>query len=107
VFRSRAGEPSVLLEAVREGRKDDDPTGDDNDDGDDDGLISRSEADSRHNSHWLHPLYDGEGGPSRYVAYYDAASLYPSSGESTFSPVGASFARVEGRERSLDLGQAR
>jgi len=104
VFRSRAGEPSVLLEAVRQGRKDDDPTGDYEEE---DGLISRSEADSRHNSHWLHPLYDGEGGPSRYVAYYDAASLYPSSGESTFSPVGASFARVEGRELSLDLGQAR
>ena len=29
-----------------------------------------------HNSHWLP---EDKGGPSRYVGYYDATSLYPSS----------------------------
>ena len=33
----------------------------------------------RNNAHWLYP---GEAGPSNHVAYLDAASLYPSSGES-------------------------
>ena len=31
-----------------------------------------------HNSHWL-----SDGGESRYVGYYDAASLYPSSSKSS------------------------
>jgi len=54
--------------------------------------VSKNPKDQLHNSHWLDEDNCGEGsrflqrpkagsGPSRYVAYYDAASLYPSSGE--------------------------
>jgi hypothetical protein len=32
----------------------------------------------KHNVHWLSEK-EGCSGPSRYVGYYDAASLYPSS----------------------------
>ncbi len=34
------------------------------------------DADYKNNSHWL-----SDGDNSNYVCYYDAASLYPSSGE--------------------------
>lgn len=37
-----------------------------------------------HNSHWIKDPHHS--GPSRYVGYYDAASLYPSSSE-FFSPI--------------------
>ena len=37
------------------------------------------EPNVRHNSHWL-----SDGKESRYVGYYDAASLYPSSSECVF-----------------------
>ena len=33
------------------------------------------------NAHWLPQEGSSRGGPSRFVGYYDAASLYPSSGE--------------------------
>ena len=36
-------------------------------------------ASARHNSHWL-----SDGKESRYVGYYDAASLYPSSSKCIF-----------------------
>ena len=35
-----------------------------------------------HNAHWLPDAADS--GPSRYVGYYDAASLYPSSSKFFF-----------------------
>ena len=35
-----------------------------------------------HNSHWIKDPHHS--GPSRYVGYYDAASLYPSSSEFFF-----------------------
>lgn len=88
----------------------DDPTRNDDDDDDDEsrvgsesgaggGLVSKRAEDHHNNAHLLcRPSSDGPldasastsnnvppqgegGGPSRYVAYYDAASLYPSSGE--------------------------
>jgi len=43
---------------------------------DDDDDVLRSEHPQRHHSHWRN-----DGLPSRWVAYYDAASLYPSSGK--------------------------
>ena len=47
------------------------------------GTFPRNPQDTQallHNSHWL-PREPGQNGlPSRHVAYYDAASLYPSSG---------------------------
>ena len=42
-----------------------------------------------HNSHWL-----SDGGESRYVGYYDAASLYPSSSKSSLG-VGVGRGRRE------------
>jgi hypothetical protein len=48
--------------------------------------VSDREEDHAHNSHWLE---DGKGGPSRFVAYYDAASLYPSSGKLQNLPEGS------------------
>lgn len=86
VLRSRAGHlPSSANElddeALPHEDNDDDP------------------EESAHNSHWLpkrharrrpdqqRPHLDqarSVGGPSRYVGYYDAASLYPSSGEFCF-----------------------
>lgn len=47
--------------------EDDDEEEEENDDGD-------ANGNNRH-------LLVGPSGPSRYVGYYDAASLYPSSGE--------------------------
>ena len=42
------------------------------------GRNPESGAESEHhNGHWL----PGSGGPSDYMGYYDAASLYPSSSE--------------------------
>ena len=60
---------------------------DDDDDDDDDDLTEKEEDfqrqqqghPHRHQSHWRN-----DGLPSRWVAYYDAASLYPSSGETSF-----------------------
>jgi len=44
--------------------------------------VSRREEDHRNNAHLVDDDDGGGGsGPSRYVAYCDAASLYPSSGE--------------------------
>ena len=74
MFRSRAGQPETLREAVNEGRRECDPSVPDSLG---ESLVSDLDADHTHNAHWLE---DKEGGPSRYVAYYDAASLYPSSG---------------------------
>ena len=48
------------------------------------------DVESRHNSHWL-PCNndddddDDKSGPSRWINYYDAASLYPSSGKHAHS----------------------
>ena len=109
VFRSRAGDLDTLRRVLSSGNgrlvQDDESDPVLPDAG---RFVSTDPHRHNHNVHWLEDeLGVGCEAPSRYVAYYDAASLYPSSGESTFSPVGASFARVEGRERSLDLGQAR
>ena len=59
---------------VNEGREEDDPAAAPSTER----LVSDRQEDHAHNSHWLE---DGAGGPSRFVAYYDAASLYPSSGK--------------------------
>lgn len=72
MFRSRAGNPERLEEAVNEGRQQLDPAAAPAASR----LVSDRLQDHAHNSHWLE-----DGGPSRFVAYYDAASLYPSSGE--------------------------
>ena len=45
------------------------------------GEFEPSSDSPTHNSHWLmkNKVGGGGGGPSRYVGYYDATSLYPSS----------------------------
>ena len=49
------------------------------------GLTQTGESGIPHQSHWLGKEVPGEPGqPSRSVAYYDAASLYPSSGAFIF-----------------------
>ena len=48
------------------------------DDDDDDEDFSSAYS---NNAHWLPQEGSSRGGPSRFVGYYDAASLYPSSGE--------------------------
>ena len=46
------------------------------------GLMPNGQDGVPHHSHWLGTqVPGGPGQPSRSVAYYDAASLYPSSGE--------------------------
>ena len=75
VARNRAGQSDCLPSA--------NSVVDDNDDEDDDD----DDVESRHNSHWL-PCNnddDDESGPSRWINYYDAASLYPSSGKHSHS----------------------
>ena len=72
VARNRAGQSHCLPSA--------NSVVDDNNDDDD--------VESRHNSHWLpcnNDDDDDESGPSRWINYYDAASLYPSSGKHTLS----------------------
>ena len=110
VFRSRAGDSEVLDKVLCRGphHADDDDPADDPTRNDEQaaaaaGLVSSRLQDHHHNAHWLTPSLQrneddseedddddegrqqrgdaGGGGPSRYVAYYDAASLYPSSGE--------------------------
>ena len=82
IFRSRAGDPATLREAVNEGRLQNDPAAAP----EVERLVSDREEDHAHNSHWLE---GGKGGPSRFVAYYDAASLYPSSGKHRNLPEGS------------------
>lgn len=82
VFRSRAGDLETLRKAVDEGRSEADPAAAP----EAERLVSDREKDHAHNSHWLE---DGKGGPSRFVAYYDAASLYPSSGKLQNLPDGS------------------
>ena len=49
------------------------------------GLMPNGQDGVPHHSHWLGTqVPGGPGQPSRSVAYYDAASLYPSSGEFFF-----------------------
>ena len=49
------------------------------------GLMPDGQDGVPHHSHWLGTqVPGGPGQPSRSVAYYDAASLYPSSGEFFF-----------------------
>ncbi len=54
------------------------------DDDDEDGAVDGDEDDTeinyRNNSHWKRAA---DCGLSNYVSYYDAASLYPSSGKKT------------------------
>ena len=79
VARNRAGQSDCLPSA--NSVVDDDNDDDDDDDVDDD-------VESRHNSHWLpcnNDDDDDKSGPSRWINYYDAASLYPSSGKHTHS----------------------
>jgi len=97
VFRSRAGNKTTLdgvLEASKRGDDEDlahDATFPDNVESEF-RFVSSAERDHRHNTHWLpKPRQrqkdddddddDEVAGPSRYVAYCDAASLYPSSGK--------------------------
>ena len=62
------------------------------------GLVSTDERRQNNNIHWLEDeLGEPCDAPSRYVAYYDAASLYPSSG---------AYLRLPLRERSSH-GQVR
>ena len=70
VYRSKAGGQD-LEDADNTNDNDDDDDDDDNDDDDDD------EINYRNNSHWKKASMCGL---SNYVSYYDAASLYPSSG---------------------------
>jgi len=77
VFRSRAGDPDLLKEVVGGGGGDDpgNPVLDSS------RLVSGDSRRHNHNIHWLEDeLGETCDGPSRCVAYYDAASLYPSSG---------------------------
>ena len=84
VFRSRAGDPDLLKEVVGGGGGgggDDDPG---NPVSDSSRLVSGDSRRHNHNIHWLEDeLGETCDGPSRCVAYYDAASLYPSSGTKT------------------------
>ena len=83
VARNRAGQSDCLPSANSVVDDNDDDDVDDDDDDDDD-------VESRHNSHWL-PCNndddddDDKSGPSRWINYYDAASLYPSSGKHAHS----------------------
>ena len=87
MFRSCAGQAETLSAYLK--KTADAAAAEDNDDDDEEIVVDPSTVllagsrDSAHNSHWL---ADGEGGPSRYVGYYDAASLYPSSGEPASRP---------------------
>lgn len=90
VFRTRAGDAQTLEKILhpdsqlyssnydddngQDVRLRDDPTR--NDAHNEARLVSQRPEDHAHNAHWL----PTSAGPSRYVAYYDAASLYPSSG---------------------------
>ena len=88
MFRSSAGNSAVLAEYLNSALKSASPNDDDDEELDVDDLTTAS-RDSRsyaHNAHWL-PA--GSGGPSRYVGYYDAASLYPSSGKLQNLPEGS------------------
>ena len=80
MFRSSAGNSAVLAEYLNSALKSASPNDDDDEELDADDLTTatRDSRSSAHNAHWL-PA--GSGGPSRYVGYYDAASLYPSSGK--------------------------
>ena len=50
------------------------------------GEFEPSSDSPTHNSHWLMKnKIGGGGGPSRYVGYYDATSLYPSSSKNIFN----------------------
>ena len=51
------------------------------DDDDDDDVDEDFSCAYSNNAHWLPQEGSSCGGPSRFVGYYDAASLYPSSGE--------------------------
>ena len=83
VFRSRAGDPDLLKEVVGGGGGGDDDPG--NPVLDSSRLVSGDSRRHNHNIHWLEDeLGETCDGPSRCVAYYDAASLYPSSGTSQY-----------------------
>ena len=86
MFRSCAGQAETLSAYLKK-TADAAAAAEDNDDEeivvDPSTVLLAGSRDSAHNSHWL---ADGEGGPSRYVGYYDAASLYPSSGEPASQP---------------------
>ena len=83
VARNRAGQSDCLPSA--------NSVVDDNDDDNDDDDNDDDDVESRHNSHWLACNNDDDddddddnndkSGPSRWINYYDAASLYPSSGK--------------------------
>ena len=86
MFRSRAGDREILESAVALQEEADNPAISDLlDDDDNDGnekFVSPDPQRHCHNVHWLQDeLGENCNGPSRYVAYYDAASLYPSSGK--------------------------
>ena len=92
MFRSCAGQAETLSAYLKK-TADAAAAAEDNDDDeeivvDPSTVLLAGSRDSAHNSHWL---ADGEGGPSRYVGYYDAASLYPSSGEPASQPAALVF----------------
>lgn len=67
VFRSKAGQMTAGENDRHEEEK---------------GEEEASSTNFLHNSHWIKDPHHS--GPSRYVGYYDAASLYPSSSEFFF-----------------------
>jgi len=101
VFRSRGGDPEVIRKALKKARVD---VSDDDDDYDDiqdvppafqdsgSRFISPDPAAQNHNVHWSMTTSSRPTlSPPRHVAYYDAASLYPSSGEPSLSFCSCSF----------------
>jgi len=80
VFRSRGGDPDAIAGALEAfaGNDSEAPAAFQ----DADPLVDDSPEAQKHNAHWATPS-DGldRAPPPRHVAYYDAASLYPSSGE--------------------------
>lgn len=91
VFRSRAGNYDYLANLLKSERIKErsqgtgidpvlhgvDTTACDEEEGN---LVDPDPRRHDHNVHWI----SGESGPSRYVGYFDAASLYPSSGKRAF-----------------------
>ena len=68
------------------------------------GLMPDGQDGVPHHSHWLGTqVPGGPGQPSRSVAYYDAASLYPSSGEFFFFFLREEVLSFMVRERDLSF----
>ena len=60
------------------------------------------------NSHWYSDVYPSLGkrcGPSAHVAYYDAASLYPSSGKTSFATSVSQRLHSRSASRAIPMGR--